>query len=72
MITEVLHRHILKGNPTVFILALDLMLYILLKQEIILIMDSPVGLESNSKNDNFNLVNVLQLSRHISLFILET
>lgn len=41
--------------------------YILFKQEVV--MDIPLGLESNSKNDNINLVNDLQLCRHINLLI---
>ena len=34
-------------------------------------MDTPLDLESDSTNDSINLVNALQLSRHINLFIID-
>lgn len=42
--------------------------YIFFKREVI--MAIPLGLESHNKNDNINLVNVLQLHRHINLLII--
>lgn len=36
-----------------------------------IMMDTPLDLESDSTNDSINLVNALQLSRHINLFIID-